>query len=80
MHHISEEIHTGFLIEQGWTEEEFQAGFRNTEAPRDGSKRFLEYEAMVARELGKGKVSQTRRRAGGWALRVRLFGLQVQSR
>ena len=56
MHHISEELHNSFLIEQGWTQDEFRAGFRNTEAPRDGSKRFLEYEALVARELGKGQV------------------------
>lgn len=59
MHHITEKVHTGFLEEQGWTEDEFRAGFRNTEAPRDGSKRFLEYEALVARELGKGKASQS---------------------
>lgn len=66
MHNISEEVHDGFLQEQGWTKDEFQTGFRNTEAPRDGSKRFLEYEALVARELGKGNVSRSRRPRRAW--------------
>lgn len=58
MHHISDEVHKGFLEEQGWTEEEYRAGFQQSKAPRDGSARFLEYEALVARELRKGEVSK----------------------
>ena len=56
MHHITEQVHHGFLVEQGWTEDEFRAGFQTTKAPRDGSARFLEYEALVARELANGEV------------------------
>lgn len=56
MHHITEEVHKAFLEEQGWTEEEYLAGFQRNKAPRDGSARFLEYEALVARELAKGEV------------------------
>lgn len=58
MHHISDEVHKGFLEEQGWTQEEYRAGFQQSKAPRDGSARFLEYEALVARELRKGEVSR----------------------
>lgn len=61
-HHITEEVHKGFLKEQGWTEEEYYIGFQQNKAPRDGSARFLEYEALVARELSDGEV---RSRAGG---------------
>eukprot|EP00903_Cladosiphon_okamuranus_P019551 g17982.t1 len=56
MHNITDEVHKGFLEEQGWTEEEYLAGFQRNKAPRDGSARFLEYEALVARELAKGEV------------------------
>ncbi|CAM9748116.1 unnamed protein product [Scytosiphon promiscuus] len=56
MHHINNAVHRAFLKEQGWTEDEFLAGFQQSKAPRDGSARFLEYEAMVARELAKGQV------------------------
>lgn len=58
MHHISDDVHKSFLEEQGWTEEEYLAGFQRNKAPRDGSARFLEYEALVARELAKGEVSR----------------------
>ncbi|CAB1109960.1 unnamed protein product [Ectocarpus sp. CCAP 1310/34] len=56
-HHISDEVHKGFLKEQGWTEEEYFMGFQQNKAPRDGSARFLEYEALVSRELAGGKVT-----------------------
>ncbi|CAM9459564.1 unnamed protein product [Hapterophycus canaliculatus] len=61
MHNISDEVHKGFLAEQGWTEDEYYAGFQQSKAPRDGSARFLEYEALVARELAKGQVTQEAR-------------------
>lgn len=65
MHHISDDVHKGFLEEQGWTEEEFFIGFQQNKAPRDGSARFLEYEALVARELSKGEVREPAPRREG---------------
>lgn len=64
LHHITEDVHKAFLEEQGWTEDEYLAGFQRNKAPRDGSARFLEYEALVARELAKGEVSYLQGRAG----------------
>lgn len=54
MHGIIHEVHTGYLEEDGWSEDQLLAGFRQTKAPRDGLLRFLEYEALVARELTAG--------------------------
>lgn len=57
MHGISPKEHKELLKEYEWREEEFEAGFQKGVAPRDGSKHFLAYEALVRRELAKGEVS-----------------------
>lgn len=57
MHGISTVEHKEILRERDWREEEFEAGFQKGVVPRDGSKDFLEYEALVRRELAKGEVS-----------------------
>lgn len=44
------------LAERGWTEEEFEVGFQQGVAPRQGSQHFVKYEALVQRELAKGEV------------------------
>lgn len=56
MHGISPEEHQELLKEHDWREEEFEAGFQKGVAPRDGSKHFLKYEALLRRELEKGEV------------------------
>lgn len=57
MHGISPKEHKELLKEYEWREQEFEAGFQKGVAPRDGSKHFLAYEALVRRELAKGEVS-----------------------
>lgn len=57
LHGISHKEHKELLKEYEWREEEFEAGFQKGVAPRDGSKHFLAYEALVRRELAKGEVS-----------------------
>lgn len=57
IHGISAGEHKELLKEHEWREEEFDAGFQKGVAPRDGSKHFLAYEALVRRELAKGEVS-----------------------
>lgn len=56
IHGISSKEHKELLEEYEWGEEEFEAGFQKGVAPRDGSKHFLAYEALVRRELAKGEV------------------------
>lgn len=56
LHSISYKEHEDLLSEHGWTEEEFEAGFQKSVPPRDGSKDFLKYEALVRRELANGEV------------------------
>ncbi|CAM9779309.1 unnamed protein product [Sphacelaria rigidula] len=53
--------HKAFLKQFDWKEEEFEAGFQKGVAPRDGSKDFLKYEAMVRRELAKGEIEEEAR-------------------
>lgn len=57
MHGISLDEHRELVREHEWKEEEFEAGFQKGVIPRDGSKDFLTYEALVRRELAKGQVS-----------------------
>ncbi|CAM9365156.1 unnamed protein product [Ectocarpus fasciculatus] len=56
LHGIVLEEHTFMLAERGWTEEEFEVGFQQGVAPRQGSQHFIKYEALVQRELAKGEV------------------------
>ncbi|CAB1116594.1 unnamed protein product [Ectocarpus sp. CCAP 1310/34] len=63
MHGISPEEHQELLKEHEWREEEFEAGFQKGVAPRDGSKHFLKYEALLRRELAKGKVEDDGRQS-----------------
>lgn len=56
LHSISYKEHKDLLSKYGWTEEEFEAGFQKSVPPRDGSKDFLKYEALVRRELANGEV------------------------
>lgn len=62
MHRVSMEEHNTLLKGRGWTEEEFEAGFRQGVPPRQGSEHFIQYEAMVQRELAKGEVSKREKR------------------
>lgn len=57
MHGISPAEHLSLLEEYEWREDEFDAGFQNGVAPRDGSKHFLKYEDMVRQKLAKGQVT-----------------------
>lgn len=57
-HRVTMEEHNALLKGRGWTEEEFEAGFRQGVAPRQGSEHFIQYEALVRRELAKGEVRQ----------------------
>jgi len=43
-----------WLKENGWNEDEFEAGFQMGVA----TKNFLKYEALLRKELGKGKVGR----------------------
>lgn len=61
LHRVSMEEHNTLLKGRGWTEEEFEAGFRQGVAPRQGSEHFIQYEALVRRELAKGEVRKTER-------------------
>ncbi|CBN78395.1 conserved unknown protein [Ectocarpus siliculosus] len=63
MHGISSEEHRELLKEHEWTKEEFEAGFQKGVTPRDGSKHFLNYEALLRRELAKGKVEDDGRQS-----------------
>ncbi|CAM9362141.1 unnamed protein product, partial [Hapterophycus canaliculatus] len=56
IHNVSLEHHKRFLEGRGWTEEEFDVGFQQGVIPRQGSKHFVKYEALVKRELAKGEV------------------------
>lgn len=56
-HGISFDEHLDRLKENKWSEEEFEAGFQMGVA----TKNFLEYEALLRKELAKGKV----RKGGG---------------
>lgn len=56
MHGISLDEHKDLLRQRQWKEEEFEAGFQKGVAPRDGSKHFLKYEALLRRALAKGEV------------------------
>lgn len=58
MHGISADEHQEVLRQHNWKEEEYEAGFQKGAPPRDGSKYFLKYEALVRRELAKGEVSK----------------------
>lgn len=57
-HRVSMDEHNTLLKGRGWTEEEFEAGFRQGVAPRQGSEHFIQYEALVRRELAKGEVRE----------------------
>ncbi|CAM9562536.1 unnamed protein product [Pylaiella littoralis] len=52
MHAIPLEQHNSLLFEQGWKEEEFEAGFQKDIA----SSHFQQYTALVKQELDKGEV------------------------
>lgn len=56
VHHIASAEHEEILRQHHWSEEDFEAGFQEGVVPRDGSKDFLKYEALVQRELAKGQV------------------------
>lgn len=58
MHNISSKEHNGFLEEQGWSEQEFEAGFHQKIA----STFFQQYAVLVQRELAKGEVGRNDRR------------------
>ncbi|CAM9748328.1 unnamed protein product [Scytosiphon promiscuus] len=53
MHAIPDEEHRSLLFEQGWKEEEFEAGFQKDIA----SSHFQQYAALVKKELAKGEVN-----------------------
>lgn len=54
MHAIPDEEHRSLLFEQGWKEEEFEAGFQKDIA----SSHFQQYAALVKKELAKGEVGK----------------------
>lgn len=55
-HRITLAEHLELLKENKWTHKEFEAGFQEGVAPKDMSENFLKYEALLRRELAKGKV------------------------
>lgn len=67
VHHIASAEHEEILRQHHWSEEDFEAGFQEGVVPRDGSKDFLKYEALVQRELAKGQVSTKTK----WSLHFR---------
>ncbi len=61
-HGVGLEEHYALLKQRGWTSEEYEAGFRQGVAPREGSEHFIQYEALVRRELASGEVRQVAER------------------
>lgn len=59
-HGVSLEEHHALLKQRGWTSEEYEAGFLQGVAPREGSEHFIQYEALVRRELASGEVRETK--------------------